>query len=162
MWVGCSTTKGDAHLSELFGFLPVRVLVQLVSARGQLGALRHDLGFLSHVPSQFCASQLRLFFSRARRFAARAGGTCVVGVSTDLTVRRDRVVSRDSTVSSGARAMTVSSTPRFLTKSSFFFLPGNTKTNFSVPLPLGASIWGIRLGNVGSQNLQIIALGRYW
>ena len=92
MWVGCSTTKGDAHLSELFGFLPVRVLVQLASAWGQLGALRHDLGFLSHVPSQFCASQLRLFFSRARRFAARAGGTCVVGVSTDLTVRRDRVV----------------------------------------------------------------------
>ena len=122
MWVGCSTTKGGTHLSELFGFLPVRVLVQLVSARGQLGALRHDLGFLSHVPSQFCASQLRLFFSRARRFAARAGGTCVVGVSTDLTVRRDRVVSRDSTVSSGARAMTVSSTPRFLTKSSLLLL----------------------------------------
>ena len=47
----------------------------------------------------------------------------MVGVSTDLTFRRDRVVSRDSTVSSGARAMTVSSTPRFLTKSSFFFLP---------------------------------------
>jgi hypothetical protein len=144
MWVGCSTTKGGTHLSELFGFLPVRVLVQLVSARGQLGALRHDLGFLSHVPSQFCASQLRLFFSRARRFAARAGGTCVVGVSTDLTVRRDRVVSRDSTVSSGARAMTVSSTPRFLTKSSFFFLPGNTKNKL-----LGSpAVGGIYMGKL--------------
>ena len=145
MWVGSSTTKGGTHLSELFGFLPVRVLVQLVSARGQLGALRHDLGFLSHVPSQFCASQLRLFFSRARRFAARAGGTCVVGVSTDLTVRRDRVVSRDSTVSSGARAMTVSSTSLFLTKSSFSFLLETRKQTSRFPCRWGHLYGEIRL-----------------
>ena len=145
MWVGSSTTKGGTHLSELFGFLPVRVLVQLVSARGQLGALRHDLGFLSHVPSQFCASQLRLFFSRARRFAARAGGTCVVGVSTDLTVRRDRVVSRDSTVSSGARAMTVSSTSLFLTKSSFSFLLETRKQTSRFPCRWGHLYGEIKL-----------------
>ena len=74
----------------------------------------------------------------------------MVGVSTDLTVRRDRVVSRDSTVSSGARAMTVSSTPRFLTKSSFFFLPGNTKTNFSVPPAVG----GIYMVGYGEIRLE--------
>ena len=96
-------------------------------------------------PLNSAASQLRLFFSRARRFAARAGGTCVVGVSTDLTVRRDRVVSRDSTVSSGARAMTVSSTPRFLTKSSFSFLLETRKQTSRFPCRWGHLYGEIRL-----------------
>ena len=79
MWVGCSTTKGDAHLSELFGFLPVRVLVQLVSARGQLGALRHDLGFLSHVPSQFCRFSIKTFLLLAGASFRCARGRYVRG-----------------------------------------------------------------------------------
>ena len=83
MWVGCSTTKGGTHLSELFGFLPVRVLVQLVSARGQLGALRHDLGFLSHVPSQFCRFSIKTFLLAGASFRCARGryvrGWCIHG-----------------------------------------------------------------------------------
>ena len=85
--------RRGTHLSVLLGFLPVRVLIQLVGARGQLGALRHDLGFLSHAPSvilrqikvSVCGS-VTLLRRLERRFA---------GASTNGRPRFDRVARLD-------------------------------------------------------------------